>query len=323
MCCRLIGLLSQDLSINKDFIDQLADDLVKPQHPGHRELWWLHPFHDLLPIDELEEISCASTYLIGLFQMYLGDIRAELLNRLLVLAQGNGNQALYEDGTDEEMETVGNLLPQARSQHPMLRFNLRTEYLARNWAEIMSQLGLVFLDRMTKSTAADQRDLMRNTFTTCHGLYAPEFQRLSSFDRRFNNRHGPYCSPMTKSFIINRLDIDGIDADKTDCLRALGWAFFDDLSKLRSLGLQLDGNASTMRTWPTEARENNDFWPSISLKIPASSMKTFISKDDWHEKVIAKYSSKYHGNNYHAMTRFAAGIRAVVDFNSTQVPTFD
>ncbi|KAK2604134.1 hypothetical protein N8I77_007089 [Diaporthe amygdali] len=294
ICCRLIGLPSQDLRSNEDFSAHLANELVKPQHPGHDQLWWLHPFDDLLPIDELEEISCASVYLMGLFQTYLKDNREELRNHLLVLAQGCGNQALGKDIIDEKMETVGDLLLQAQDQHPMLHFDLFKYDPARNWAQRMSQLGLVFLD-----------------------------QRSSSLEDEFYKKPGPYCSPMTKNFILNGITIDDIHPDKTDCLRALGWVFFDDVSKLRYLGLQPDVNASTMLTWLDEARCHRDFWPSLRLELPASLRSKCISKDDWHEKVITKYSGKVGWDEYKAMTRFVAGIRAVVDFNSTQLPTFE
>jgi hypothetical protein len=101
-------------------------------------------------------------------------------------------------------------------------------------------------------------------------------------------------------------------------LRMLGWAFFDDQLKLESLGLYHNTEAFT-QYWLTK---HHNFRFPIQPRIPASVSATYISEHDWEGKIIPKYSCKNHCDDYRAMTRFVSGVRAVVDFDSAQLPHF-
>jgi hypothetical protein len=113
-------------------------------------------------------------------------------------------------------------------------------------------------------------------------------------------------------------DVGHLPGNNMHHLRALGWAFFDDQSRLESLGLQHNTEAFTQR-WLTK---NQNFRFPIQPRIPASVLTTCISKHDWEVKIISKYSCENHSHDYRAMTRFVSGVRAVVDFDSAQLPHF-
>ncbi|KAJ0114104.1 hypothetical protein J7T55_007938 [Diaporthe amygdali] len=325
LCCRLIGLPSKALSCNEVFFYQLVDATpLSSNDAGHPKLWFDCPFRKLLPIDELEEINCASFYLRGLYQMYHSEVRQELQNELQILTLSRGDGKLDKDGSEKKKETVDEWM--SLSKDPMINSDPWTDISARNWTDIISQLGLVFLDRFTKSTLADRRVLIRDTLATWDYEELPTFHctfRLENHPRGSQMVGGAYCNLMVRTSIIRDLH-HRFGRDRTmDRLRVLGWAFFDDPSRLGPPGLPNDANSSTIRAWLRKEKMCQSFWPSAQPRIPDTVLGTFISKNDWEDTVMAKYACKDHYEDYHAMALFVAGIRAVSDLNSTQLPAFD
>ncbi|KAI7774059.1 hypothetical protein LA080_009420 [Diaporthe eres] len=135
---------------------------------------------------------------------------------------------------------------------------------------------------------------------------------------------GPHCNSMVQTASSNHSITDLMNlCGGTYRLRRLGWVFFDDRSKLRSLGIPHHASVSTMRVWlnKTENQEFNQHW--YKRDIPHEVLETLFTEQEWEELVIKKYTPKDHRGDYQAMSQFVAGARAVVDFSSNQLPRLD
>lgn len=321
MCCRLVGLPSIAASCNRDVCDEVITD--RSHGSVVSQIWVFNPFPAMLPVDEAEEIVCASIYVRDLYESLHWDIFEELGNHILDFNRGRGDGVLEKDDSDPR-DTAGYWLSQTEDQ--VLYFS------SSDWTESMSRLGLVFLDRMTRSTVAERRELMRCVF---NNILKPDDHRflwrcwedvvrVRSTAGRFALGVGPHCNPMIwissrDSKITRLIDMHGAHRH----LRSLGWVFFDDESKLRSLGLPHRDIISDMRDWLE--KEANNGWNGFPLmpKILESALDALLTEKELNELVMEKYSLKDHRGDYQAMCQFAAGARAVVDFRSTQLPHID
>lgn len=325
--CRVVGLSSISANCNERVYDQIVAD--KPSSVCY--MWVENPFTDLLPIDEVEEIICASIYVRDLYQSLQWDILREFDNHVLELSTGHGRSVPERNATDT-LKTTRSWLSQEQAL-----FFTSVSWKPDNmfdWTERMSRLGLVFLDRLIKSTVEDRRELMRNAF---NGLMHKPLQYRFLWRYWDDVRHdvrsapgrtefevGPYCNTMILTSSINDSVAESIDIDGAHhLLRRLGWVFFDDRSKIQSLGLPCDANASTIRDWleKPENKGGNGF-PRLP-RISDLALTARFTEQEWKELVIGKYSLKDRRSDYQAMSQFVAGARAVVDFTSTQLPHLD
>ncbi|KAL2277543.1 hypothetical protein FJTKL_15376 [Diaporthe vaccinii] len=315
LCCRLIGIPSKVLNFNGD--GDLSTEIMEENTFGLPDIWWDNPFGGLLPIDELEEINCASLYLKGLYHMQYSEVGKELQCDLGALATKYEGSAGTEDGSKTGKKTVENWLEQARAQHKILPQNL-----SHDWTDSLSSLGLVVLDLVSNSTPTDRRQLMLNTFATYGHLNNPSFDSVYDLDNRLRRSltFGPHCNPAVRDIIQAMLDknIEDLPGRNMHDLRAIGWAFFDDWLKIESSGLHA-AETSSVQHWLTKHRS---FRTPRQPPIPTSTLTTYISEHDWHAQIVTKYSCENYSEDYRAMARFVLGVRLVVDFNSAQLPNF-
>lgn len=322
--CRLLGLPSIALSCNRDLCDAvvIASSISVPS-----QIWTSNPFSDILPIDEVEEIVCASIYVTDLYDSLRWNAFEEFHNHVLGLYQGQVDSELDKDDNDER-KTAEHWVSQSEGQ--ILDFRYSKPYSVSDWTESMTRLGLVFLDRLTRSSIAERRELMRNVFNNflrpCHPSFLWRYWDDVVYERctaeGFNLGVGPYCNSMLQASTSSSIP-KLIDMDEHHRLRRLGWVFFDDKSKLRSLGLPHHARASTMRRWfkKPENLRLSEF--PLEPKMPDSALAARFTEQEWNEQVMEKYSFKDRREDYQAMSQFAAGARAVVDFTSTQLPHID
>lgn len=321
--CRLAGLPSIAVCCNRD----LCDALVSASSVSlASQIWVFNPFSDMLPIDEVEEIVCASIYVKDLYDSLRWNAFEEFHNHVLDLYQGRGDSVLDKDGTDER-KTAEYWVSQSKDQIPVLDFSFLKSYSVSDWTESMTRLGLVFLDRLTRSSIAERRELMRNVFNNflrpCHPSFLWRYWDDVVYERctaeGFNLGVGPYCNSMLQASTSSSIPTL-IDMDEHHRLRRLGWVFFDDKSKLRSLGLPHHARASTMRHWLKKPENLRPSAYSLQPKMPGAGLAARFTEKEWNEQVMEKYSLKDRRGDYQAMSQFAAGARAVVDFTSTQLP---
>lgn len=326
MCCRLIGLAS--IAVTCDY--NVASAMIYNPHSDFMpRVWASNPFFKLLPVDEVEEIFCATTYVRDLYDSLRWKFVTEFPNHLLSVDQGRGHGVHGRDGSDTR-KTAGYWLSQGKSQ--ILGISSLAPGRLFDWKESMSRLGLVFLDRVTRSTLQERREIMRNTLNMILGLYeyrligayADDITHVSRAAEGLSDGFGPHCNSMIWTSCSNSSITELIHTDYDLCrLRRLGWAFFDDKSRLRSLGLPRHTGASTIRGWLKRA-ENRRHTPfPLRPKIPDSALAALFTEKEWEELVMDRYSPKDRRYNYQAMSQFVTDVRAVVDFTSTQLPHID
>lgn len=326
MLCRLIGIPSVAASCNRDVCDVALTDRGSA---FARHIWGLGPFFEMIPIDEMEEIVCASIYVKDLYDSLRWKSFEEFHNHVLRLSQDHGDGVLHKDGSDMR-KTTGYWLSHTEDQ--VLNFRSLELYRTFDWKESMSRLGLVFLDRVARSTLGERRELVRSMFDKLPRPGDTSY-RWRHWDDIFYERctadgcfHGvgPHCNSLiqTSSSSYAIIEIINIYGGHHH-LRRLGWVFFDDKSKLRSLGLPHQAAYFTMRDWLDKADNRG---PNLSLlkpQMPDSALAARFTEQEWKELVMDKYSTKDRRGDYQAMSQFVAGARAVVDFTSTQLPHLD
>lgn len=328
LCCRLVGLPSIAASCNTD----VCDELITSSHGSVVDrIWMFNPFSKILPIDEVEEIVCASIYVRDLYDSFRRDLYEPFGNHIVDSSfdQGGGGGGVPEKDDIDTRNTAEYWISQNEGR--ILDFINVSLQLDRQFdsTECMSRLGLVFLDRMTRSTVAERGELMRcvlNRIQRPDGdcflwSYWHDIMSLRSAAEGFVLGLGPHCNSMIRISSTNCEITELIcihDAHRR--LGHLGWVFFDDESKLRSLGLPHRVRVSDVRDW-FEKAENNG-WNGFPLppNMPESAWAAGFTRQEWNDLVVEKYSLKDHRGDYEAMSRFAAGARAVVDFRSTQLP---
>lgn len=326
--CRLVGLPSMAASCNRDVYGVVV---FRNTSLALSELWWGNPFPELLPIDEVEEIICASIYVKGLYQGLRWTLLQDFHNRVLDSHQGRDIDLLNTDPGEAGKKTVEHWLSQTGNQ--ILDFESLEQYGKYYWTDSMSRLGLVFLDRVCRSDLADRRELMRSAFNVFLSRQGNNCNYLWRYwDEVVNERCmwpgpevkiGPYCNPMVQTAINNDSITTLVDQFGARRLRSLGWVFLDDKSKLRALGLPYNAKASTMRNWVDKTDKEKDTWPPRPPKIPLSALTARFTEEEWKEMVMDKYAPKDRRGDYQAMSRFVAGARAVVDLTSDRLPQID
>lgn len=324
MFCRLIGIPSVVASCNRD----ICDAVITRRGISSR-IWLQNIFSGILPIDEVEEIVCASIYVRYLYHSLRWSSLEEFHNHVLSLSQGRGDSVLDNGGGDIR-KTAEYWL--SHTQDQILDFGSLGTYGMFDWTESVSRLGLVFLHRMTKSTPAERRDLMRSAFNNilelCHDSFLwchwDDVVNGSFAPNGIPFGFGPHCNSMVQTSSSNNLITYLMNMrGGTLRLRRLGWVFFDDRSKLRSLGIPHHATVSTMRAWLNKA-ENRDFnQHRYEREIPHKVLETLFTEQEWKELVMKKYTPKDRRGDYQSMSQFVAGARAVVDFSSNQLPRLD
>lgn len=327
MFCRLVGLPSIAASCNRDVLY----DVITYRSSGSvaAMTWVTNPFSELLPKDEVEEIVCASVYVRDLYHSLRWDLFEDFSNHILDLNQSRGDDVVEKDDSDTR-KTAKYWLSQTQGQ--VLDFRFWHSCDTTNWTESMSRLGLVFLDRMTRSTVAERGELMRCIFNNVlrpgqeHFLW--EYWE-DIVDKRPTAEGsalelGPHCNSTIRISSRNSETINLIAAYGTaNRLRSLGWVFFDDKSKLSSLGLPHCVRASTMHDWVRKEDDRNSSDFPDKPDVADMALDARLTQKEWNELVIEKYSVKDRRGDYRAMSQFVAGARAVVDFRSTQLPHID
>lgn len=157
LCCRLIGMPSFAAICNEDLYAAVSLPLSPEQH----KFWYGNPFCRLLPMDEVEEIVCASVYVGELYCSLHGSLAEEFENSILEM-----NQDTVEVVLHKEMNTVEQWLSNS---------DLGCYSSSLHHGEVGNRLGLVFLDRVIRSTLADRRELMRGALHTFRGLHCGDF----------------------------------------------------------------------------------------------------------------------------------------------------
>lgn len=340
--CRLVGLPSIAVSCNFDLYYAFNNATSGSQ------IWIFNPFSEILPIDEVEEIICASVYVRDLYDSLRWNAIEEFHNYVLDLDQGRGDgDTVLDKDVNDEKKTAEHWFSQDGRLFLDFRYLRPCHVFDR--IESMSRLGLVFLDRLTRSSIAERRELMRHSLTNLLGPEHPSFLWRYWYDVVYKRctaegislGAGPYCNSILQTSIssssINKL----IGMGDHHRLRRLGWVFFDDKTKLRSLGLPHHARPSAMRHWlkkpenlrlrefPLQPEHHRlgqfPLHPEMPLQpeMPDSALAARFTEHEWNEQVMDKYSLKDHHGDYQAMSQFAAGARAVVDFTSTQLPHFD
>lgn len=316
LCCRLVGLPSVAVSSNPDVFYSVKWNRASSVPC---DLWVGNPFNRLLPIDEVEEIICASKYVRDLYRSLRCGLCEEFHSDILDLNQGRG-----ADGKDTERKTAGHWMSQVR----VLDLRSLNTYDPFDWAESMSRLGLVFLDRMTTSTPTERTELMRTVFSNLPGYYEDGFLSLDWGSAVIAHRErkrlgygvGPRCNVLIQTSSRQSSDeVIGL-AESTFRLRSLGWVFFDE-STLHSLGLPHDAKIRTISRWVRKEKNRGLDWLPLKLAMPQSVLSARFSEEEW--KQLGRYSVKDRRNDYQAHSRFVAGARALVDFTSTQLPQID
>lgn len=323
--CRLVGLPSLAASCNRDIYEVVMNFTNSSLVP---HIWFVNPFSEFLPIDEVEEIICASTYVRDLYGSLRGDLLDEFHNHILDLNHSRDNDALDNDAINMR-KTVGHWLSQDEGQ--ILDFSTLKSYFTFDWTESISRLGLTFLDRMTRSTLAERREVMRSAFNeflapydthflgkkwgnvVAHGLYATMGDGCG---------FGPHCNPMIRtsgSYLSIAQLINSHGAQNR--LRRLGWVFFDDKSRIHSLGLPHHTQTS-IRNWLHRAENKHSHRFSPRPEILSAALAVHVTEEEW-KKLLEKYSPKDYRGDYQAMSQFAAGARAVVNFTSKRLPKID
>jgi hypothetical protein len=281
------------------------------------EFWYGNPFCSLLPVDEVEEIVCASVYVGDLYCSLHVSFIEEFENVILDTNQ-NAVKGVPENGmSGSKKKTVEEWLS-----------NDDLAWYTSTWhqGELGSRLGLVFLGRVIQSTLADRRGLMRSTFHAFRGLLCDTF--LQPHWNRFHKRRvvmeggslelGPYCNPMLRTFSNDERLIQMLGSYATFSLRRLGWVLLDDLSRFRALGLPLEAKAS----WFTdEALQQIE--PRLHRAMSSSALTVLLTEDEWRNLSAKNYTRRDRQDDFEAMTRFVAGARAVVDLTSNQLPRMD
>ncbi|KAG6364194.1 hypothetical protein INS49_005792 [Diaporthe citri] len=158
MFCRLIGLPSVAASCNPDVCDAA---ITNPSGSAISKIWVLNPFSEILPMDEVEEIVCASIYVRDLYDSLRWNSFEEFHNHVLGVNQGRGDGVREQNGSDARMTAEYWL---SRKGSKILGFGSLDPGRIFDWRESMIRLGLVFLDRLTRSGLAERRELMRTAF---------------------------------------------------------------------------------------------------------------------------------------------------------------
>lgn len=328
LCCRLIGIPSISAFCNT----RVFDDVVAPHPTESRDLWEDDPFTRLLPLDEIEEVICTSEFVNGLYNRLRCTFVDDLQKAVLDFSHdedAHGNTASNPQAT----KTVRDWL----SDHP-----LKGGYYPFKWSgEFGSRLGLAFLDRMIRSTTTDRRDFMRAAFHTFRRLsdgtlrpnfyqdtfLRPEWNRVV-YERGYNTDQdtfsplevGPQCNSILKTCSTDWPTIRFLTKKGPYALRMQGWAFFDGQSDLRSLDLPQDNSPSTIRDWVLNESRNPH--AMCCAHICDSALSALFTEDEW-SRLFEKYAPKDLGDDFEAMSRFVADVRAVVDFRSERIPQMD
>lgn len=245
LCCRLIGMPSMATYPNTRVYDAVA----APRPYRIREIWELNPFGHLLPVDEMEEVICASEYVHSLYSRlrssFLDDLQEEVLD--LNQSRGKDDSNLKKSNPVEYWMSLNPFEP------------LKGTYLpGRPQGEFATRLGLVFVDRVIRSTPKDRRDLMRTDFQAfgrpeygdrflldswCDIVYGrgfdPQQDPFSPFEVE------PHCNDILKTCSIDPAATQLLARTYQTSLRRKGWEFFDDQFKIRSLQLpELEGHTA-------------------------------------------------------------------------------
>lgn len=314
--CRLVGLPSMALSCNPDVYYALDNRaLSSVRHYGNRYIF-------ILPVDEAEEVICASLYVRSLYYGLRFNLFENLHKHILDSNLTRGQDVHAKYGRDTKEKTASHWLSQTDGR--VLDFFNLAPYCVFDWTKSMSRLGLGFLDRVIRSSVSERRDLMRSALNKSPGRYGPGmfWRTWDECEHEDGFELGPHCNPMILTvvfdFSVSELISDTPEAQHR--LRSLGWVFFDDDSKLHALGLPHDAKASTIRKWVKRTHKQSGNSPPLKPAVPDSVLAARFTEDEWKELVMKKYSPRDRRGHYQAMSRFVAGARAVVDFTSTQLP---
>lgn len=331
LCCRLVGISSVAACQNR----QVFATIIRPgpQLPAqHYDIWTGNPFTRFLPTDEVEEIICASIYVHGVYKSLHCNFVEGFSNAILEFSQTRNEEARDKDRSGVKEKTMREWLWDNR-----LDYYLLPECSDGGFG---SRLGLAFLDRVTRSTPTDRREFMRSAFHTFGRPYTLFLRHHDNFLR--DSWHsvvarrrslpgngtaslelGPHCNPIFQTFITHDETTRLLAGNEQtpdpiiNKIRSMGWVFFDDESRLRSLGLPHDCKPSSIDDWERWKRWN--YPPFSNANISGSALATRLTEDEWRE-VMEKYSPKDRRHDFQAMSRFVAGARAVVDFTSDKLP---
>lgn len=327
--CRLVGISS----VTAFQIRQVLATIGRPgpQLPAQNyNVWTENPFTRVLPVDEVEEVICASVYIHGVYESLHCNFIEGFQNAILEFSHTVNEEARDKDRSDVENKTV----------REWLWDNGLDYYLLPDCCDggFGSRLGLAFLDRVTRSTPTDRREFMRGAFHTFGRPDALFPRRYDNFLRNFGYsilarlgslpgngtaslELGPHCNPFFQTFITHDATIWLLTDDRSypilNIIRRMGWVFFDDKSRLRSLGLPDDYMPFSIDDWASGKSWNPA--PFFNAKISRSALATSLTEDEWRE-VMEKYSPKDRLHDFQAISRFVDGARAVVDFTSDKLP---
>lgn len=327
LCCRLVGIPSVAACQNR----QVFATVVNPGPPlpaGHYDIWTGNPFTRFLPTDEVEEVICASFYVHGLYESLYCRFVEGFQNAILDFSHTRNEKARDKDRSDVEGKFVSKWLSDNRLKHFLLP--------ERCDGGFGSRLGLVFLDRVTRSTPTDRRELMRGAFHTFGRRYTLFPYYHDTFLRTpWHNlvarrgslpgngtaslEIGPHCNPILQTFITHYATTRLLTDHESNKIRRRGWVFFDDKSRLRSLGIPHDSKPSSIHDWARRKRWSPLPLPFSQARGSFSALDARLTEDEWRE-VMEKYSPKDRRHDFQAMSRFVAGARAVVDFTSNTLP---
>lgn len=330
LCCRLVGIPSVAAYQNRQvFTMIMRSETELPAE--HYDIWLGNPFTRFLPMDEVEEIICASEYVDGLYNNLHCSFVEDFQNAILDFSQirNEDEEARDKDISDLEKITVRDWLSDDRLEH---------YHLLSKWFEggFGSRLGLVFLDRVARSTPTDRREFMRGAFHTFDQLHTSLPMHYDNFLRpSWHNvlsrrggllrngtvslEVGPHCNPILQTSLTHHATTRLLTTHGSNYLRRLGWVFFDDQTTLRSLGIPHDGKVSSIHDWVMKKHENP--LSVLTAKISDSALAARFTEDEWKDLFMDKYSPKIYDSQ--AMSRFVAGARAVVNFISDKLPQVD
>lgn len=284
------------------------------------------PYTRLLPLDEFEEIMCATQYVRDLYDSLRWSFTQELCNHLPELDHGPVDSALDKDGSDER-KTATDWLSQSKDR--TLNLSSLTPDRMSGWTESVSRLGLVFLDRVTRSSPEDCRELFQGVFSDFENNTG-QLSWQAWWDTLSRTRDvrafgvGPHCNPLIQTARSHSLIRDAMAKHEPyGRLRSLGWVFFDDKTKIRSLGLPPHPTDFSILAWLYKTPKEERHGPTFEPRLHDRESTARFTKEEWEELGLQKYSLKDYSEDYRALSQFDAGARAVVNFTSNHLPKID
>lgn len=311
LCCRMTGEASVAVISNGHLHSPRASHKRGP-----------HALSSRIPEDEIEEIMCIKVFVQGCWESMYLDFFTDLYRDAASVAETPERTA---KGRNTIMELHDWLYPGRYASCKSPGPNMEA------WVDCMSRLGLNFLAAALEASPHERRDLIRSTYPEKNWLLAPRFLgegcgAAMAAGTTTAEGLGRHATPFVRRFVRDRVHY-AIDKHCQYVLRRLGWVFFSGLVPRRG-ALQLPCptlSVSVQQAWGKFQRFAHKHPEKYALprRLDPQNGAIRISGGSWRTFIGPKHSLVAVWDDGEARLRFLAGARAIMDCETTKLPSLE